>query len=105
IGAKPSTGSGHGDKPEILLLNKIDTPEGEHESHTWRTLHDGSIRISAKTGQGIDELVEAVFQQVRGQQVDVVLEADLTNGRLISYIEQHSRVQERHFEDGRVIIR
>src|SRR3954453_15200725 len=37
IGAKPSTGSGPEGKPEILLLNKIDTPEGEHNADTWRT--------------------------------------------------------------------
>jgi GTP-binding protein HflX len=96
---------GAGEKPEILLLNKIDTPDGEHNSHTWRTLHAGAIRISARTGEGIDKLQEAVYQHVRGQQVDVTLEADVTNGRLISFIEQHTRVQDRTFDDGRIIIR
>jgi GTP-binding protein HflX len=102
IGAKPSTGSGPEGKPEILSLNKIDTPEGEHNADTWRTLHPGAIPISAKTGKGIDQLVEAVYQQVLGTQVDVTLEADVTNGRLISFIEQHSRVSDRTFNDGRV---
>jgi len=92
-------------KPEILLLNKIDTPEGEHNAHTWRTLHPDAIPISAKTGQGIDKLHEAVYQHVRGQQVDVTLEADVTNGRLISFIEQHGQVRDRHFHDGRVILK
>src|SRR5262249_58671346 len=36
-------------KPEILLLNKIDTPEGEDRFPFWRTLHPGSIPISAKS--------------------------------------------------------
>ncbi|WP_428939015.1 GTPase HflX [Fontivita pretiosa] len=92
-------------KPEILLLNKIDTPEGEHNAHTWRTLHPDAIPISAKTGQGIDRLHEAVYQHVRGQQVEVTLEADVTNGRLIAFIEQHSQVRDRHFHDGRVILK
>jgi GTP-binding protein HflX len=92
-------------KPELLLLNKIDTPEGEHNFPTWRTLHPGAIPISAKNGKGIDQLLEAVYQHVRGQQVDVTLEAEVTNGKLISFIEQHSRVQEREFNDGRVQIR
>jgi hypothetical protein len=34
--------------------------------------------------------------------VDVTLEADVTNGRLISFIESHSRVHDRQFNDGRV---
>jgi GTP-binding protein HflX len=113
IGAKASTGSAHGastrsardGKPEILLLNKIDTDEGEEAYKFWRALITGSIPISAKTGAGIDKLHEAVYQQVRGQQVDVLLEAEVTNGRLLSFIESHTRVQHREFLDGRVQIR
>ncbi len=90
------------DKPELLLLNKIDTPEGEHNYHTWRTLHPDAIPISAKTGAGMDRLLEAVYRQVLGTQVDVTLEADVTNGKLISFIEQHCRVHDRLFTDGRV---
>src|SRR5437763_12741914 len=51
IGAKPSTGSGQGDKPEILLLNKIDTEEAEENWPFWRTLHPNAVPISAKTGK------------------------------------------------------
>ena len=64
-----------------------------------------SIPISAKTGRGIENLHEAVYQHVRGQQVEVLLEADETNGRLLSFIETHTRVSEREFIDGRVQIR
>jgi GTP-binding protein HflX len=93
------------DKPELLLLNKIDTEEGEDAYSTWRTLHPEAIGVSAKTGLGLDKLQEAVYQAVRGQQVDVTLEADVTNGRLISFIESHSRVHDRQFTDGRVQIK
>jgi GTP-binding protein HflX len=92
-------------KPEILLLNKIDTEEGEAKFPYWRSLHPGAIPISARMGTGLDELQESVFQAVRGQQVDVTLEADVANGRLISFIESHTRVTERHFVDGRIVIR
>jgi GTP-binding protein HflX len=89
-------------KPEILLLNKIDTPEGEEHFPFWRALMTGSIPISAKTAVGLSELNEAVYQYVRGQQVAVTLEADVTNGRLLSFIESHTRVQEREFFDERI---
>lgn len=92
-------------KPELLLLNKIDTPEGAHELHTWKTLHPDAIPISARTGRGTDALLEAVAQHFRGQQVDVTLEADVTNGRLISFIEHHGQVHDRQFTDGRVRIK
>ncbi len=90
------------DKQEILLLNKIDTDEGEAAYPFWRTLHPEAIPISARNGTGMAQLTEAVYQFVRGQQVDVTLEADDTNGKLLSFIESHSRVHDRQFADGRV---
>jgi len=90
------------DKPELLLLNKIDTEEGEAAYPTWRTLNPDAIPVSAKTGAGLADLQEAVYGAVRGQQVDVTLEADVTNGRLISFIESHARVHDRQFLDGKV---
>lgn len=92
-------------KPEILLLNKIDTEEGEEAMRFWRALHRDSIPISAKTGAGLDKLHAAVYDFVRGQQVDVTLEADVTNGKLISFLESHTRITERNFVDSRIEIR
>jgi GTP-binding protein HflX len=89
-------------KPELLLLNKTDTEEGEDAWPTWRTLHPDALPISARTGTGLDKLAEAVFGQVRGQQVDVTLEADIANGRLLAFIESHTRIHDRHYLDGRV---
>jgi len=102
IGVKPSAGSGQDGKPEMLLLNKTDTPEGEENYPFWRTLHPNAIPISAKTGRGLDRLQEAVYHHLRGTQVEVALEADVTNGRLISFIESRTRVQDREFVDSRV---
>jgi GTP-binding protein HflX len=93
------------DKPEILLLNKIDTDEGEANYPFWRTLHPDAIPISARTGKGIDRLHEAVYRHVRGQQVEVTLEADVGEGRLLSFLESHARIQDRQFTDSRVTIR
>jgi GTP-binding protein HflX len=92
-------------KPEILLLNKIDTDEGEAAYPFWRTLNPDAIAISAKTGAGLDKLMEQVYQRLRGQQVDVTLEADVTNGRLISFLESHTRIHDRQFLDRRIKIR
>jgi GTPase len=88
------------DKPEILLLNKIDTPEGKRRWHEWRTVYPDAIPVSARSGAGLEQVTEAVYRFVRGQSVDLTLECDLTNGRLISFIESHTRVHERRFVDG-----
>lgn len=87
-------------KPEILLLNKIDTEEGEEAYPVWRAMITGSLPVSAKTGVGLAELNEAVYQFVRGQQLLVTMVADVTNGKLLSFLESHTRVQEREFVEG-----
>jgi GTP-binding protein HflX len=91
-------------KPEILLLNKIDTPQGEENFFEWRTLHPQAIPISAKTGKGLEQLYDAVHQCVRGLQVEVTLETDATNGKILSFIEARTHVSHREFTDGRVCI-
>ncbi len=48
------------DGNELLVLNKSDLPE--HED--WKAT--AAIRISCKTGDGIAELEEAIFQQIGG---------------------------------------
>jgi GTPase len=92
-------------KPEILLLNKIDTEHGAEKFPEWRTLHPDAIAISAKTGRGIEDLYAAVESHVRGQQVEVTLQIDTANGKLLSFIESHAHVKDRQFTDGRVIIK
>jgi GTP-binding protein HflX len=89
-------------KQEILLLNKIDTEEGEERFPFWRMMHPGAIPISARTGMGLPDLAEAVYKFVRGQQVQAVLECDVTNGRLISFIESNTRISHRQFKGDRV---
>jgi GTP-binding protein HflX len=87
-------------KPEILLLNKIDTPEGADALPEWRTVYTDAIAISARTGKGLERLVQTVAAALRGRQRDVTLEVDVTDGRLISFIESRTRVHDRKFLNG-----
>lgn len=90
------------DKPELLLLNKIDTDEGEEAMPEWRGLHPDAIPISAKTGRGLGELGIAVSAFIRTQHVEVILEADAANGRLLAFLEAHCQIHDRQFTDSRV---
>lgn len=92
-------------KPELLLLNKIDTPEGEQNFPEWRTLHPRAIPVSAKTGRGIDRLSESVVAHVKGTQVEATLEADAANGKLLAFIETHCQILDRKFKGRRIILR
>jgi GTP-binding protein HflX len=91
-------------KPELLLLNKIDTTEGEQNFPEWRTLHPGAIPLSAKTGRGVDRLLASVLAHVNGQLIEATLEADTANGRLLAFIETHCRILGRKFKGRRTVL-
>jgi GTP-binding protein HflX len=92
------------DKPEVLLVNKIDTPEGAQAAPTWQALHPDAVPISAKTGAGIEQLVARAIDVVRGPQVQATIEADMSDGRLMTWLESRARVRSRQFADGRARI-
>ena len=85
---------------ELLVLNKIDqildptiyTILGEQFPH--------ALFISAVTGKGADGLVETVTAQAAGITLRVTLEANFRNGKLMSYIAQHTEIEEQSFDDS-----
>ena len=89
---------GAGDQPEILLLNKIDTEEGAEAMYEWRALHPEALAVSAKTGRGVEKLVEAVYSAFNGSQTEIEIECDLADGRTISFVESNTRVKTRSFD-------
>jgi GTP-binding protein HflX len=85
------------DRPEILLLNKIDTPEGAAAFPEWRALHPQAIPVSARTAAGLEDLHAAVQEFLRGQQVRVHLETAASAGKLLAFLEANSRIEEREY--------
>jgi GTP-binding protein len=59
---------GHGlaDKPQILVLNKLDAVAPETVETLAAQFPTAAIAISAATRQGLDVLLNAVWQQLEG---------------------------------------
>ena len=96
---------GCGDRPELLLLNKADTDEGEVQAPYWRALHPDALVISAKTGAGLEAVRDAVEVAVRGQQVEIELRADVTNGRLLAFLDANAEVLDKALDGESVVVR
>ena len=89
-------------KPEVLLLNKVDTDAGRDQADLWRMRHAGSIAISAKTGAGLGDLHAAVMKAVRGTQVDVRLACPVTDGKLIHFVRRNLLVRDEQVDDAAI---
>ncbi|HCD99504.1 MAG TPA: GTPase HflX, partial [Armatimonadetes bacterium] len=59
-------GLGVADKPGIVVFNKIDRMPERAWLEGMLEDYPGSVAISAKTGEGLDRLLDAILNQVRG---------------------------------------
>ena len=89
-------------KPELLLLNKTDTSVGRESMDYWLALHPEALAISAKTGRGLDEVFAHVAGSVRGTQAEIELEADVTDGKLLAFLDKTGGVLDRQFDGDTV---
>ena len=89
----------------ILVLNKCDAVTDLSQLNLLRPQGIETITVSARTGQGIDSLAEAVKQRLSRGNLEVEIETSATNGRLHSYLAQHAELLSQDYADSRMTYR
>lgn len=91
----------------ILVLNKLDAVQDRSVLDVLRVEHPHAVAISARSGEGIDRLTQAVAERLSRGYVDATVETSAGNGRLFAYLAEHAEVQEQvfHDEDSRVTVK
>jgi GTP-binding protein HflX len=89
---------GAGRVPELLAFNKADlTPEGKRLA----ARHEGSVVISARTGEGVDELLVAIGDRLRAGSGVVELLVPYARGDVVAAVHREGEVlDEEHDGDG-----
>ena len=93
------------EKPTLLVLNKVDRVPDRSCLDVLMRHHPRAVAISAATGQGLDELREAVMEALRSDFADAEIETDVGNGRVLAYLGAHAEIYRQQFHENRVIIR
>ena len=62
------------------------------------------MSLSARTGEGLDQLAIAVSDSLSRSFQDVEIETNVSNGRLMAYLAAHGEVLSRRFEGTRVFL-
>ncbi len=94
---------GCGDKPQLVVLNKVDLVEDEAHVDLARRACPGAVPVSAVRGDGLDRLAEAVLERLMGPERDVTVRADATDGRLLAWLEQHADILHREVVDTQIV--
>ena len=89
-------------QPRLLVLNKVDVLDHAADLLVFEKMDPHAVAISAKTGRGLDTLVERVRAAMRGGMEEVTVSLLTHDGKGINFLETRSNVLDRHYEDGRV---
>ena len=93
---------GAGDVPQLLAFNKADLdPEA---AAVLAKRHPGSLAFSARTGEGVDELLEALGTHLRAMQPVVELRVPYDRGDVLAAVHREGEVLvETHGDSGTTV--
>jgi GTP-binding protein HflX len=95
---------GIGDKRMILVLNKADRVSDPTTISFLQNHHPRSVAVSAKTRRGLDELREAIIEELSADFADSEVITDMANGRVLAYLNAHADVYRQEFRGEKVVI-
>jgi GTP-binding protein HflX len=91
------------DVPEIVVINKVDAADPLVLQRLLR-IEKHAIAVSARTGQGIDELLNLIDEELPRPQVEVEVLVPYTHGQLVSRAHADGEViSEEHTLEGTLL--
>jgi GTP-binding protein HflX len=91
-------------KDTILVLNQIDGITEPGVLDRLKERYSSAIAVSARTGEGLNRLGIAVSEALTHHFLEVDVETDVSNGRLLAGLAQHGEILSRTYADDRVSI-
>ncbi len=89
---------GCGEQPAMLLINKIDAVAAPDDLAFWRLTFPDALAISARHGNGVGVLGEAVLKQMLGQNLQARIAVPLDDPRGITFLEKFAVIKARDYE-------
>ncbi len=89
------------DAPSGRSLTYDVLPSRVHVEHLLN-LYPNAVPISAKSGEGLDELSRVVGRLLSQSFLELDVETGVENGRLLAYMAAHGEVLSQEYTDGRV---
>jgi GTPase len=89
-------------KPTIMVLNKVDVLKDPSVITFFQSKYDNIVTISALTGQDMEKLKQEMISLANKGCTEIKLECGVSDGRLLAYIYENSRVLNRTFTNSSV---
>lgn len=95
---------GVADKPAILVLNKIDRVTDRATLEVLRAHHPNAVAISGLTGEGVEELKDAVIKMLSSHFIPVEVTVDAGNGKVLAYLNAQAEIFRQEYRGSQVVI-
>jgi GTP-binding protein HflX len=92
------------EKNTLLVLNKIDVLTDHTRLEGLFQRYPHAVGISARKGQGMERLAGVVSDMLSRDFLDVDVEMEVGNGRLLAYLAANGEVLSKKFSDTRVVV-
>lgn len=93
------------DKPELLILNKVDLLQDESSFNALKADHPDALFVSAHRGIGIESLKEMLVERTTGDHEVYHLRIPVSQFKAIAYIHEHAEVESLDYEEDAACIR
>jgi GTPase len=87
------------------VLKKADRIQDRSRLDVLLSQQRRSIAVSAATGQGLDELRDAVIEALSADFADVEVAMSAAHGRVHAYLAAHAEIYRQEYQDNRVLLR
>ncbi len=92
------------EKDTILALNKIDQVADPLQLESILYRYPNAVSVSAHTGEGLSRLSNRVSEALSTDFLDLEVEFDAGNGRMLAYLSEFGEVLSRTFAEERVTV-
>ncbi|WP_425466538.1 GTPase HflX [Rhodoluna limnophila] len=90
--------------PELIVFNKIDLAD-ETQRMALRGMEPSSIGVSARTGEGIEELMQVIADLLPEPNVEIAVLIPYSRGDLVSKLHLNSRIMMLDYREGGTFVR
>lgn len=96
-----------GDKPTILVLNKVDAVADRGQVQLVLAQHPKAVAVSGLTGEGLADLEDAVMAALAADFAEAEVVTAAGNGRVLAFLNAHAEIYRQEFRDeaNEVVIR
>ena len=91
-------------KDTLLVLNKVDAIYGSESLNRILNRYPHAIPVSAKTGLGFNGFIDRVGQALSREFLDIEVDLEHSDGRLLSYLSEKSEVISRQYGETHVTL-